>query len=109
MIRKRYRQQLQQVQGNLPAELGLIAESLPTFAEMDALAEKWIDKLANGASQSIYGTKMTINSMLRTVAQQYLLYHWYQAGQCSISLAATPGTSTCTSMRSNSGPEIFDW
>jgi hypothetical protein len=39
------------------------------------------------------GTSMTINSMLRTVAQQYLLYRWYQTGTCSISLAATPGNS----------------
>jgi hypothetical protein len=38
-------------------------------------------------------TSMTINSALRTVAQQYLLYRWYQQGRCSISLAATPGTS----------------
>ncbi|EYF04945.1 M15 family metallopeptidase [Chondromyces apiculatus] len=38
-------------------------------------------------------TQMTINSMLRTVAQQYLLYRWYQSSRCSISLAATPGNS----------------
>ncbi|WP_394837707.1 M15 family metallopeptidase [Pendulispora rubella] len=36
---------------------------------------------------------MGINSMLRTVAQQYLLYSWYQAGRCGIGLAATPGNS----------------
>src|SRR6185503_8870230 len=34
-----------------------------------------------------------INSMLRTVAQQYLLYRWYQNGQCGIGLAAKPGNS----------------
>jgi MYXO-CTERM domain-containing protein len=39
------------------------------------------------------GTTMTINSMLRTLPQQYVLYNWYQNGQCNISLAATPGTS----------------
>ena len=39
------------------------------------------------------GTTLTANSMLRTVAQQYLLYRWYQNGTCNISLAATPGTS----------------
>jgi MYXO-CTERM domain-containing protein len=39
------------------------------------------------------GTSMQINSMLRTVAQQYLLYRWYQAGTCGIGLAATPGNS----------------
>ena len=39
------------------------------------------------------GTTMTINSALRTVAQQYLLYRWYQTGSCGISLAAKPGRS----------------
>ncbi len=38
-------------------------------------------------------TPMQINSMLRTVAQQYLLYEWYQQGLCGIALAATPGNS----------------
>lgn len=36
---------------------------------------------------------MQINSMLRTIAAQYLLYKWYLAGQCGIQLAAKPGTS----------------
>jgi hypothetical protein len=36
---------------------------------------------------------MTVNSALRTVAQQYLLYRWFQQGRCSIKLAAKPGTS----------------
>jgi hypothetical protein len=50
------------------------------------------DKLV-AALKSKPGTTMTINSMLRTVAQQYLLYRWYQTGRCSISLAAKPGAS----------------
>ncbi len=36
---------------------------------------------------------LSINSMLRTAAQQYLLYNWYQTGRCGISLAAKPGLS----------------
>jgi hypothetical protein len=39
------------------------------------------------------GAALTINSMLRTLPDQYLLYAWYQAGTCGISLAATPGGS----------------
>jgi D-alanyl-D-alanine carboxypeptidase len=39
------------------------------------------------------GKSMTLNSALRTVAQQYMLYRWYQTGRCGISLAATPGNS----------------
>ncbi|MFO0616832.1 MAG: M15 family metallopeptidase [Polyangiaceae bacterium] len=38
-------------------------------------------------------THLGINSMLRSIAQQYLLYHWYQTGTCGIGLAAKPGNS----------------
>ncbi len=37
--------------------------------------------------------KMKINSMLRTVAQQYLLHDWYKRGRCGVKLAALPGKS----------------
>lgn len=36
---------------------------------------------------------MTVNSALRTVAQQYLLKRWDIAGRCGISVAASPGLS----------------
>lgn len=36
---------------------------------------------------------MPINSALRTVPQQYLLYEWYQRGLCNANLAASPGRS----------------
>jgi len=39
------------------------------------------------------GTALTLNSMLRTVPEQYVLYNWYQNGQCGITLAAPPGSS----------------
>ncbi len=39
------------------------------------------------------GTTLTINSALRTLPQQYLLYQWYQKGTCGIGLAASPGNS----------------
>ena len=39
------------------------------------------------------GSAMTINSALRTLPQQYLLYRWYKTGRCGIGLAASPGTS----------------
>jgi hypothetical protein len=44
-------------------------------------------------AQKARGTTMTINSALRTLPQQFLLYSWYKAGRCGISLAATPGNS----------------
>ncbi len=50
------------------------------------------DKLVS-ALKANPGKTLTINSALRTVAQQYMLYNWYQNGRCSISLAAKPGSS----------------
>jgi hypothetical protein len=52
-------------------------------------------KAAQGllAAQKARGTTMTINSALRTLPQQFLLYRWYQTGRCGIGLAAAPGTS----------------
>jgi hypothetical protein len=42
---------------------------------------------------------LQINSAFRTVAQQYLLYRWYQQGSCGITAAATPGRSNHESGR----------
>lgn len=39
------------------------------------------------------GGTIQVNSAFRTLVQQYLLYTWYQRGQCNISLAARPGRS----------------
>lgn len=36
---------------------------------------------------------MQVNSALRTLPQQFLLYRWYVNGRCSIGLAARPGRS----------------
>jgi hypothetical protein len=36
---------------------------------------------------------LELNSALRTIAQQYLLYHWYLEGRCGITAAATVGHS----------------
>lgn len=50
--------------------------------------------MAVGANNSLQ-----INSGFRTVAQQYLLYRWYQQGRCGITAAATPGRSNHQSGR----------
>ena len=42
---------------------------------------------------------LQVNSAFRTIAQQYLLYKWYQAGQCGITAAATVGNSNHESGR----------
>jgi uncharacterized protein (TIGR03382 family) len=44
-------------------------------------------------------TTVQVNSAFRTVAQQYLLYRWYQLGRCGITAAATPGRSNHESGR----------
>jgi Synergist-CTERM protein sorting domain-containing protein len=42
---------------------------------------------------------LQVNSGYRTVAQQYLLYRWWQQGRCGITAAATPGRSNHESGR----------
>jgi D-alanyl-D-alanine dipeptidase len=52
---------------------------------------------------------ITINSAYRSVAQQYLLYKWWKAGQCDIQVAATPGTSNHQSGRAIDVPSYSYW
>jgi hypothetical protein len=47
-----------------------------------------------------------LNSAFRTVAQQFLLYRWYQQGRCGIPIAATPGTSNHEGGRAI---DVSDW
>jgi hypothetical protein len=59
--------------------------------------------LAAKAKQDLMDVTATkvvqINSAFRTVAQQYLLYRWFQLGRCGITAAATPGRSNHESGR----------
>ncbi|GEM_PF-2036238 len=48
---------------------------------------------ALAAAQKARGVTLSLNSGLRALPQQYLLYRWYKAGRCGISLAASPGKS----------------
>jgi lysozyme len=61
-------------------------------AALPYMQEAGRDALAAALSEHA-ATSMTINSMLRTVAQQYLLYRWYKQAACGIALAAKPGSS----------------
>ncbi|MBK9263785.1 MAG: D-alanyl-D-alanine carboxypeptidase family protein [Polyangiaceae bacterium] len=70
-------------------DLGNVSWSSIVFPYIEKPAR---DKLV-AALNANKGKTMTINSALRTVAQQYLLYRWYQTGRCGISLAAKPGNS----------------
>jgi hypothetical protein len=71
---------------NLVITSNSVLQYLDTNAKNDLVA----------AAQS--GT-IQINSAFRTVAQQYLLYHWYLNGRCGITAAATVGHSNHESFR----------
>lgn len=54
------------------------------------------------------GGTIELNSAYRTVAQQYLIRRWFEAGRCSITAAAEPGESNHESGRAidvNNWPE----
>ncbi len=50
-------------------------------------------KTALVAAQRDLGRTIHVNSALRTLPQQYLLYRWYKNGRCGIGLAARVGSS----------------
>lgn len=75
-----------------------------TLSRIDAIAgvslgasvNPWLQTAAaHGleAAVTARGTTLALNSALRTLPQQLMLYRWYQMGACGITLAATPGTS----------------
>lgn len=59
------------ISGKQAEEFGLIAHAVPA-AELDDLAEKLAGRLARGAAQSIWGTKITMNAPLRQAAHALL-------------------------------------
>src|SRR6185436_18316557 len=61
------------------------------------------------AAVAASGTNITLSSAYRSVAQQYLLYKWWQAGQCSIQAAAAPGKSNHQSGRAIDVPSYNFW
>jgi hypothetical protein len=71
--------------------------TLPANASATSNVFLFLEKPARDRLSSILkanpGKSLSINSMLRTVAQQYVLYSWYQKGRCGVTLAATPGKS----------------
>lgn len=66
-----------------------LSKSDTTFAFLQTVARDQLTAALDAHPEMTMG----VNSMLRTVAQQYLLYAWRRAGACGISLAAAPGES----------------
>lgn len=64
----------------------------PGSAVIPYMQKNGVDALVK-ALDAKPGTSMTVNSMLRSIASQYLLYTWYQQGKCGIGLAAQVGKS----------------
>ena len=73
-------------------------EAVLPFLYPDAGADLALAAAAGGAIE--------INSAFRSVAQQYLIYRWYQAGRCGITAAAPPGDSNDESGRAI---DVDDW
>ncbi len=72
------------------ATLKITSTAVLQYLEADAKTD--LIKAGNAST-------VEVNSAFRTVAQQYLLYAWYQQGRCGIPIAATPGTSNHESGR----------
>lgn len=63
---------------------------------LGAAASPWLQAPAAAALRSAVvdgGGGLSLNSTLRTLPQQLMLYRWYQRDACGITLAAAPGTS----------------
>ena len=80
---------------------GLVA--FPVGGNVKVSGSAVLPYLGAPAKQALLNVAATrsvqINSAFRTVAQQYLLYRWFQLGRCSITAAATPGRSNHESGR----------
>jgi hypothetical protein len=99
----------------VPSRPNLVAAS-HVFLYMQAPAR---DRLVQALDANPSKT-MTVNSMLRTLPQQYLLRQWSDDGACGIGLAAPPGASNHetglaidvdepNSWRSSLEARGFDW
>ncbi|MDF2694694.1 MAG: N-acetylmuramoyl-L-alanine amidase [Labilithrix sp.] len=87
-------QLIDEIQCMRPGTLASI-EKEPGF-ELGTAVFPWLQAPARQAlvdAQKQRGVTMSINSALRALPQQYLLYRWYQTGRCGIGLAAEPGNS----------------
>ncbi len=72
------------------SSIALTSSAVLPYLEQDAA-----DDLASVAANH----PVQVNSAFRTIAQQYLLYQWWQNGQCGIAAAATVGHSNHESGR----------
>jgi hypothetical protein len=115
--------QIIQVSNCLKPNILVKVPSRPNFnpgaAVIPYMQKPGVDALVK-ALDSKPGTSMSVTSMLRTIASQYLLYSWYQQGKCGIGLAASVGKSNhesglaidmsnYSSWQSSLGGNSFKW
>ncbi len=73
-VAKRYLLTGDPLTGREAADIGLISLAVPR-EKLDEEVAAWSDKLSNGASQAIYGTKRALNMTLRQQAETYMDAH----------------------------------
>jgi hypothetical protein len=86
----------------MPGQLVPFAESA-TIVFTGSAVLPYVSEVARAdliaAAEAGGGELVKITSAFRTVAQQYLLYRWYELGRCGIPAAAEPGRSNHESGR----------
>ena len=86
-----------QIADEISCESSTLLKRFTPTANLQLTSNAVLPYLASGAKTALESVAATrtvqINSAFRTVAQQYLLYRWSQAGRCGIGAAATPGRS----------------
>ena len=81
------------------AELNSMGYTFRTLSSTWVHCSGFACTLQNSAADSLEATAksvndyITLNSAFRSSAEQYLLYKYYLAGRCGITLAAAPGSS----------------
>jgi enoyl-CoA hydratase len=73
-VAKRYLLTGEALTGREAADIGLIGLAVPR-ERLDEEVQSWVDKLENGASQAIFGTKRALNMTLRQQAETYMDAH----------------------------------
>lgn len=87
-------QLIDEIQCLAPGSMTSIA-AVPN-TQLETAVFPWLQTPAANALKQVAASRSTplvLNSALRTLPQQYLLYRWYQTNRCGIGLAAKPGTS----------------
>ncbi|WP_053236536.1 M15 family metallopeptidase [Sandaracinus amylolyticus] len=93
VVRALSEQLVQEIQCLRPGSMARI-DDIPNV-RLGSATFPWMQRPAADALRAATsgGGTLSLNSTLRTLPQQYLLYRWYRAGRCGISLAAAPGRS----------------